>query len=356
MGNQPGKKSRGIRLFLVIPAMLSLLLFLAAAAAWNGINGKRAVDSDEGEPVVVTIPRGSSAGSIAGSLQRHGVLSQTHWFRALIWARGAERGLKAGTYRFEGRMSTADVLDTLLAGSGPTDFQVTIPEGLTVRETVRRLADSGLGSSAGFEQAILELMPLVHAFDPLSGDAEGYLFPDTYRFAKSWPEKRIIRVLLARFLEAAVRTVGRTPGGAAGGLDLREAVTLASLVEKETAVDAERVLVAGVFANRLDLGMRMQCDPTVLYALRRSGRSVTRLLRADLEYDSPWNTYRYAGLPPGPICCPGEASLRAACRPADTGYLYFVADGRGGHRFSSTIGEHNRAVARYRAWQRQHRN
>jgi UPF0755 protein len=355
MTERQGKKSPRIRALSAVASILALLL-LASAAAWHGINGKRAVSDDGGGPVVVTIPKGSSAASIAASLHRHGVLSRPFWFRALVTARGAERSLKAGTYRFQGRMSTADVLQTLLAGYRPADLQVTIPEGLTVRETIQRLSHAGLGSIAGFEQAILEQMPLVHAFDPHSEDAEGYLFPDTYRIAESWSEQQIIRVMLFHFLQTAVRTFGRTPGGAAGGLGLRQAVTLASLVEKETAVDEERALVAGVYVNRLQLGMRLQCDPTVLYALQHSGRDVKRLLLADLEYDSPWNTYRNAGLPPGPICCPGEAALRAACRPADTGYLYFVADGRGGHRFSSTIGEHNRAVARYRAWQRQQKN
>jgi UPF0755 protein len=252
-------------------------------------------------------------------------------------------------------LSADQVLAQLLAGPLPVDRQVTIPEGLTVQETIERLTRAGLGSTDGFHQAILEAMPLVHGFDPLADDAEGYLFPDTYRFAETSNEVLIIRTLLFRFLETALRTAGRTPGGANSGFTIRETVTLASLVEKETGVSGERALVAGVFANSLRLGMRLQCDPTVIYALRRAGRMGNRLLRADLQFDSLWNTYLYPGLPPGPICCPGEAALQAASHPADTACLYFVADGQGGHSFSRTIGEHNRAVARYRSWQRQNR-
>jgi UPF0755 protein len=350
MTDQPQKRGCA-RVLRPALAALVLVLLLGLAMAWNGISGKTAVTAPGGEPVDVSIRNGSSAGSIAATLHHRGVLSHPLWFRLLVTARGAERQLKAGSYRFQGSLSTADVLEIMLAGPPAVDRQVTIREGLTVRETIERLSAAGLGTTSGFEQAILEAMPLVHGFDPHSEDGEGYLFPDTYRFAQNSSELRIIRTMLYRFLEAAARTVGRTPGGRG----LRQTVTLASLVEKETGLDSERALVSGVFTNRLRLGMRLQCDPTVIYALRRAGRSVPRLLRTDLQFDSPWNTYRYAGLPPGPICCPGEAALQAACRPAATRYLYFVADGRGGHRFSATIGEHNRAVARYRAWQRQNR-
>ncbi len=350
MTGQP-KKRGCVKFLLVVAVVLMLGLLLALAVAWNGINGKTRVSGPGDEAVDVSIRSGSSAGSIAATLHHCGVLSHPLWFRLLVTARGAERQLKAGAYRFQGSLSTTDVLDIMIAGPPAVDRQVTIPEGLTVRETIDRLSEAGLGTTSGFEQAILEAMPLVHGFDPLSEDAEGYLFPDTYRFAETSSERRIIRTMVYRFLETASRTVGRTPGGHG----LRQAVTLASLVEKETGVGTERALVAGVFANRLRIGMRLQCDPTVIYALCREGRSVDRLLRADLEFDSPWNTYRNAGLPPGPICCPGEAALQAACRPATTRYLYFVATGGGGHSFSTTIGEHNRAVARYRTWQRQNR-
>lgn len=347
----PSRRTRRV----VIPTALVLLLLICGAAVWNGIRGTVEVDGADGEAVVVRIPPGTSAETIAGILHRQGVLASPFWFRVLATAQGAERRLRAGTYRFHGRLNAADVLGLMLTGPPPVDRLVTIPEGLTVRETFRRLAASGLGSVDGFNEAILSVMPLVHGFDPGADDAEGYLFPDTYRFAENWDEGQIVRKMLHRFLETAARTVGRTPGGAGEGFSIREAVTLASLVEKETGVAAERTMVSGVFTNRLRLGMRLQCDPTVIYALQRAGQGSGRLLRSDLDFDSPWNTYQYAGLPPGPICCPGEAALQAACRPADTRCLYFVADGRGGHTFSRTIGEHNRAVARYRAWQRRNR-
>lgn len=348
----PGRSGSRWLWLMAIPAVVLLLL---GAVAWNGIHGRTQVGGSDGESVNIHIPPGSTAGAIARSLHEQGVLDSPFWFRLLVRARGAERGLRAGKYSFQGRLSADQVLEQLRAGPPGTDLEVTIPEGLTVDETIHRLVKAGLGTAEGFEQALLAVMPLVHGFDPLSDDAEGYLFPDTYRFAENWSENRIIRTLIFRFLESAAITAGQTPGGANNGFTIRETVTLASLVEKETGVSGERTLVAGVFANRLRLGMRLQCDPTVLYALHRAGRTGNRLLRADLQFDSPWNTYLYPGLPPGPICCPGEAALQAASLPADTPYLYFVADGRGGHSFSQTLGEHNRAVARYRAWQRQNR-
>jgi len=348
-------KRPGCRTAVFLVAVLLLALLAASFTAWRGITAPFLVGGDTKDVVEVEIRPGSTAAGIAATLHRRDVLADPFWFRALVSARGAAGDLKAGTYRFRGRMSAADVLEVVIAGPPPADLRVTIPEGLTVRETIGRLVGKGLGTEDGFEKALLESMPLVHRFDPQSDDGEGYLFPDTYRFAEQSSERHVLRTMIYRFLEAAARAMGTSPGGGDTGLDLRQIVTLASLVEKETALDDERGLVAGVFANRLRRGMLLQCDPTVIYAIERSGRPVKRLLRADLEFDSPWNTYRHAGLPPGPICCPGAASLRAASRPAETRYLFFVADGEGGHDFSRTIGEHNRAVARYRAWQRRNR-
>jgi len=335
--------------------LLLLLLLLAGAMAWQGINGAIQVGGTaDGAAVDVRIGQGAGAAAIADTLHHHGVISSPLWFRMLVMVRGAEHDLRAGAYRFQGRLSKADVLEILLSGPPAIDHKCTIREGLTVKQTMQRLADAGLGTVENFQRAIEQSMDLVHGFDPASTNAEGYLFPDTYRFAQTAGEGEIIRTMLYRFINTAARIMGRTPA-CAGGLSVREAATLGSLVEKETGLATERALVAGVFANRLRIGMRLQCDPTVIYSIERDGRPVDRLLLVDLQYDSPWNTYRYAGLPPGPICCPGADALAAACAPAKTSALYFVADGRGGHAFSRTIGEHNRAVARFRVWQRRNR-
>ncbi len=183
--------------------------------------------------------------------------------------------------------------------------------------------------------------------DPDAPDLEGYLFPDTYRFARGTGEAAIVDELVATFRR---RYRDRLAGELAPG-ELRRLVTLASIVEKEARLDDERPLIAGVFANRLRRGMPLQADPTVIYALILLDRWDGNLRRPDLRIDSPYNTYRYPGLPPGPICSPGLASLEAAAAPADTPYLYFVSRNDGSHVFAATLAEHNRNVER---WQRQY--
>jgi UPF0755 protein len=186
--------------------------------------------------------------------------------------------------------------------------------------------------------------------DPRAEDLEGYLFPETYHLPKGRSAESIANTLVERFKETT--GPGYAEAAAAAGLTLREAVTLASLIEKETSRPEERGRISRVFHNRLRLGMRLQCDPTVIYALGRAGRPVARLSRADLEFDSPWNTYRATGLPPGPICSPGRASLEAAVRPAAGNDLYFVAAPGGGHTFSADLASHLLAVRRWRERQR----
>jgi UPF0755 protein len=186
--------------------------------------------------------------------------------------------------------------------------------------------------------------------DPRAPDLEGYLFPDTYAFPRGVTADAVVRAMLDRLRQVLDEIGWRGPGPS--GLDLRSLVSLASLVEKETAVADERALVAGVFTGRLSRGWRLECDPTVVYALKRDGRYVPGrpLRRSELAYDSPYNTYRVSGLPPGPICSPGRGALEAARSPAETGAMYFVSrgDGSGRHEFSATLREHRAAVGRYR--------
>jgi UPF0755 protein len=191
---------------------------------------------------------------------------------------------------------------------------------------------------------------LVANLAPGAPSLEGFLFPATYQFPRHQPGEKIAEVMVRRFREAWAQSVRAhaADGGGAKRLGPLGVVTLASLVEKETGVPEERALVASVFANRLHAGMPLDCDPTVIYALILAGRYNGRLLLPDLRVDSPYNTYRRRGLPPGPIANPGEASLRAALDPAPEKWLYFVATGDGGHVFSRTLAEHNRNVARYR--------
>jgi UPF0755 protein len=182
----------------------------------------------------------------------------------------------------------------------------------------------------------------VRAIDALATDLEGYLFPDTYTLPRRTTADQLIARMVARFDKSLTPEIRQQ--AAERGLTVRQLVTLASLVEKETAKPEERPLIAAVYWNRLKIGMGLQCDPTVIYALERAGRYTGNLTRADLQFDSPYNTYRYAGLPPGPIAAPGRASLQAASEPADVTYLYFVSRNDGSHAFASTLAEHNRNV------------
>ena len=200
---------------------------------------------------------------------------------------------------------------------------------------------SGFGAAPDF-LAATKNAALIKELDPAAPDLEGYLFPDTYTLPRQATAADLVARMVNRFRKAA--TPELLQQASARGLDVRELVTLASLVEKETAKADERPIVAGVYTNRLKIGMGLQCDPTVIYALMLAGRYDGNIRKGDLQIDSPYNTYRYAGLPPGPIAAPGEASLHAAANPADVPYLYFVSRNDGSHVFSTTLDEHNRNV------------
>jgi UPF0755 protein len=186
---------------------------------------------------------------------------------------------------------------------------------------------------------------LVQDIDPQARDLEGYLFPETYTLPRRATAEQLIARMVAGFRKALTPDIASA--AAARGLTVRQLVTLASIVEKETGNKDERPLVAAVYSNRLQIGMGLQCDPTVIYALERAGRYDGNLRREDLQFDSPYNTYRYAGLPPGPIASPGRAALQAAASPASVPYLYFVSKNDGSHAFATTLDEHNRNVQQY---------
>lgn len=289
--------------------------------------------------VVVRVPAGAGAGETGRRLQAAGVIRSALAFRWLATWTSSARRLKAGEYRFEGAPTPRSVLDRLVAGDVVV-HGVTLPEGLTLAQTAAHLEAAGLevGGSLADEVRRVEW---IADLDDQADDLEGYLYPDTYSFARGVPAPVIVQALVARFREVSGRL--RKELGEPRG-SVRDWVTLASLVEKETARDDERARVAAVFSNRLRAGIPLQCDPTVIYALGEAGLDAGESLADRLAFDHPYNTYLYPGLPPGPIANPGEASLRSALRPAATGELYFVADGRGGHRFSRTLDDHNRAV------------
>jgi UPF0755 protein len=297
----------------------------------------------EGAEQFVTIDPGSGSRTIGQRLIDAGIVRDDMTFRAALWRSGRARALQAGEFRFDRAMSALDVIDKIARGD-VYNRRITFPEGLTIREMARVYEQQGFGKAAAFIEAARD-PAAVRDIDAAATDLEGYLFPETYSLPRNTDAAKLVSVMVARFRQLFTSEMQQ----AARSLELtvREAVTLASLVEKETAQPSERPIVAAVYLNRLKIGMGMQADPTVIYALERAGRYDGNLRRDDLSFDSPYNTYRYAGLPPGPIASPGLASLQAAVAPAQVDYLYFVSRNDGSHVFARTLVEHNENVRQY---------
>ncbi len=338
-----------MRLFRWLAMLLVPVLAVAGAGAWwthRELTTPYAGYA-EAERLVDIVP-GSPAGAILDRLEAEGVLSNAALTRLyLVYVLDAP-SLQAGEYRFDAPLTPPQVLDKLISGRVVT-YRVTVVEGLTVEETAIHLADSGFGDLDRF-RAEMAATGRVADLDPAAEDLEGYLFPDTYAFARGTAEAVIVDTMVRAFrnlLERELVPAGFVPEPPA----VRELVTLASIVEKEAALDEERATIAGVYANRLRRGIALYADPTVIFALKRLGRWDGNIRKADLQIDSPYNTYRYAGLPPGPIASPGAASLVAALAPADVPYLYFVSRNDGSHVFATTLAEHNRNVAE---WQKRY--
>ncbi len=291
------------------------------------------------EERVVEIPKGTGTREIAALLADKGIISSSWQFLAARALRPSVR-LQAGEYAFSKPTSVREIFDRLARGDVRL-LELRIPEGSNLFDIAEAVEALGIGSKESFRAAASDTAP-IRDIDPEANTLEGYLFPSTYRLSKQSTVAQVCRMMTDQF-----RTVWKK-------LDVtgkpREVVTLASLVEKETARKEERPLVAAVYKNRLERGIKLDCDPTTIYAAMLQNRYRGKIYRSDLDSEHPYNTYRHAGLPPGPIANPGEASLRAALKPATSDDLYFVAkpDGSGGHNFSQTLRDHTRAVAEYR--------
>jgi UPF0755 protein len=328
-----------------ICAVVAVLVVGAAAAAAVFVQARlnEPFRGYSGTEQFVEVPGGAGSTAIGRRLIEAGVVRDELTFRLALWRTGAARRLQAGEYRFERPLTALEVVDRI-AGGDVHLVALTFREGLTIEEMARVFEENQFGSASEFLAAARDPAP-IRALDPAATDLEGYLFPDTYRLPRGSDANRVVAAMVGRFqqvLTAALREEAKRRG-----LSVRELVTLASLVEKETARADERTLVAAVYANRLETGMGLQCDPTVIYALQRAGRYTGNLSRDDLQFDSPYNTYRYRGLPPGPIAAPGQASLAAAARPAEVDYLYFVSRNDGSHEFARSLAEHNRNVQKF---------
>ncbi|MEO5762581.1 MAG: endolytic transglycosylase MltG [Vicinamibacteria bacterium] len=322
--------------------LIAILGALAVRVGWSV-----ETESPTGGPVVeLTIPPGSSTQAIAEKLVSEGVIPRTWTFQILIRTRGDGARLKAGRYRFAGPYSMLDVEQKITEGDVERR-DVTFPEGRNMFEMADLVNKVGL-SSADFLSAAKDQATLAD----LDGEAtslEGYLFPETYDIKEGYTSAALVGEMV-KHARGVFDSLGLTPSGRAiegQTLTLRQIVTLASIVELETAAPAERPHIAGVFLNRLRAGMRLQTDPTVIYAMKLQGQYHGNIRKADLASDSPYNTYQVAGLPPGPIGSPGRTALEAVLNPDMTDDLYFVSRNDGTHVFSKTLTEHERAVDTY---------
>jgi len=330
--------------------MKKLLLFLVLIVAGAGVAGglfylraQQPYRGYSGSEQFVEIPPGARSGVIGERLVAGGVVRDQQTYRLALWLSGQGRRLKAGEYRFDHAMTPLEVIDKIARGDAFV-ITLTFPEGLTIAEMAKIFESHGLGPAAAFVGAAKD-GTLIHDLDPGARNLEGYLFPETYAVPRKTDAPKLVRLMVGRF--AHVFTQGMRDAAAEQQLSVRQAIALASIVEKETAKAEERPLVAAVYMNRLRRHMPLQADPTVIYAIQQTGNYNGNLHRDDLMVDSPYNTYRYPGLPPGPIASPGRASLEAAVHPAESDALYFVSRNDGSHVFAKTLDEHNRNVQQY---------
>ena len=329
------------------------LLLLAAVPALAGMvwiigNLRRPYRAYSGNLILVIEP-GSHALEVAQLLASRGVLAHRLPFLLVhLYGRARHHRLKAGEYLFDRPLNPIDVYRKLIRGDVYL-HAVVIPEG-SDRFDIARIVEQQLGISPEDFLSSTEQNSLIRDIDPGALNHEGYLYPDTYRFPRTAGPAVVVTAMLGRFRR--VLELRLPPELARSPERLRTTITLASLVEKETPDPAERPVIAGVFARRLERNILLECDPTVIYANRLVRRSISRssgpITRSELAADSPYNTYSHAGLPPGPICSPGLVSIRAALNPTPGQSLYFVSNNRGGHVFANTLQEHQRNVTRYR--------
>ena len=286
----------------------------------------------------VLLKSGSTTRKIAAELKAAGVIRSEKAF--LVWHFfHRKRSLKAGEYLFERPAAAIAVHDRLARGDIYT-HTVVIPEGYTMFDIAQAIEQSGLGTKDDFLKIARSETDLIHDLAPDAATLEGYLFPDTYEFTRTQTLRDIVTMMVHHFRQVA-STLGLNA-------DVQQTVTMASIVEKETAAPQERPLVASVYYNRLSKRMALDADPSVIYAELLANTYRGALHHDDLQIKSPYNTYRYPGLPPGPIANPGKSSLEAAMHPAISDYLYFVSDGNGHHRFARSLEEHNRNVSAFR--------
>jgi UPF0755 protein len=331
-----------VKAFLIV--LLVLVLAAAAVAGYVWVAIEKPYGSFPSGGVFVQIPHGVSQRSVSRLLASNGVVRSAVAFE-LYARRHPRRSLQAGEYLFDRPMSGKDVYWKIANGEVYVQ-PFTVKEGDTIFDIAQNLAAAKYITADEFLKAAQDASE-IQGFAPGAKTLEGFLYPATYNVPRHASANDLTTMMVHKFREAMQQIAPDRLDPLTPGTPLLSVVTLASIVESETPKPEERPLVAGVYFNRLHKDMLLQCDPTVIYALRASDKYKPPLLSKDLSYASPYNTYVHAGLPPGPIGNPGETSLRAALSPAPTDYLYFVANTQGGHFFAATLAEHNQNVAKY---------
>lgn len=301
-----------------------------------------------GQTFVLLRP-GYSTRHIAAELKAAGVIRSQRAF--ILWHYYHHgRTLKAGEYLFDKPANIIDIQKRLRRGD-VYFHTVVVPEGFTIFDVARAVEAAGLGPADDFLKVARSETSLVADMDPQAHSLEGYLFPETYQFSRMMSMQEMAAAMIRQFRLVAGQiglTSSASPDAATPGYSVHEVVTMASIVERETAVPEERPMVASVYYNRLEKRIALDADPSIIYAEQLAGTYQGALHHADMQFTSAYNTYRHAGLPPGPIANPGRSALEAAMHPAHSDYYYFVADAQGHHRFAHTMEEHNKNVAAYR--------
>lgn len=331
-----------LRLFVIA---LIAVIGVGAAVGWAWWR----IHEPHGDTVErnLTIHSGQGASSILHTLEEEGLIYDSRLARLFLIRKLGDPPLIAGEYVFNEPLSTPQVLDKLIRGEIVT-WPMTLIEGLTLDESADMIAQQGFGDRERLREEMSHPGRIAD-LDPQADDLEGYVYPDTYHFARGISEKELVDVLVQTFRRRFEESAVRIPPG--DGRSVREIVTLASIVEKEALLDAERPLIAGVYAHRLRRGIGLYADPTVIFGMKKLGVWNGNIRKSDLKIDSPYNTYVNPGLPPGPICSPAVKSIEAAITPEDTKHLYFVSRNDGSHIFASSLSEHNRNVNK---WQKQY--
>jgi len=319
---------------------LFLILIVAAAGIYLLSELEKPYLSARTDEVFVDIPRGANANQIAGMLTEAGVLRHAVPFRLYVRYANLGSHIQAGEYRFDAPASPKQIAERLIRGD-VYYRAITIPEGFSAQETVELLVANRLGDPEGLKGALLKT-EWIRDLAPGARNLEGYLFPETYRFRRNADSETIIKTMVHQFRAQIEKTLSQHP--MPPGWSVADIVILASMIEKEVRKAEEGPLVASVLTNRLDKRMPLACDATIIYAMKLAGTYEGRLGKKDLLMDSPYNTYRHPGLPPGPICNPGADSLRSALNPAKTDYFYYVSRNDGTHQFSKDYRSHVNAV------------